>query len=356
MLVVLPTWVGDCVMATPALRELRRRFSRTRITFLLEPNLVDLVRDGNWMDDYAVWPPKSQRGPLHRPYRRLVRDLRRRRPEWALMLPNSFRAALLGWLSGARRRIGYDRDGRGWLLTDRLPVRNRVNRLYVPMPMVEYYADLAEAVGCDRPGDELELFTTTEAESAVQKRLAGEALAEGPLVVICPGARYGMAKCWLPERFAAVADRLIEAEGAQVVVTCGPGEEPLAQAIRAAMRRGGRVWDDPRPTLGELKALVKRADLLLGNDTGPRHFARAFSTPAVTVFGPTDPEWTRTGYAQERIVRVDVDCGPCQQRTCPLGHLRCMYEVTVDMVFDAAIELLRLRTRQKETSTVGPFK
>jgi len=93
-------------------------------------------------------------------------------------------------------------------------------------------------------------------------------------------------------------------------------------------------------TLGELKSLIKRSDLLIGNDAGPRHLAKAFNVPEVTVFGPTHPEWTATDYPKERIVRIDVDCGPCQQRICPLGHLQCMTGVTVDAVFQAATELL----------------
>ncbi len=213
------------------------------------------------------------------------------------------------------------------------------------MPLVEYYADLAEAIGCDRPGDRLELFTTPNCDDAVRDRLTSLGVADRhPLVVISPGARYGAAKCWSPERFAGVADRLIESENAAVLVTCGPGEEPIARHIASAVRSGRRgrmfVLDSPRLTLGELKSLIRRCDLLLGNDAGPRHLAKAFDVPVVTVFGPTHPVWTATGYGQERIVRIDVDCSPCQQRTCPLGHVRCMTGVTVAAVVEAATELL----------------
>ncbi|MFQ5591791.1 MAG: glycosyltransferase family 9 protein, partial [Phycisphaerae bacterium] len=140
--------------------------------------------------------------------------------------------------------------------------------------------------------------------------------------------------------FAAVADMLVEQRDAAVVVTCGPGEEPIARAIGAAMRRNGLVLTDPALTLGELKSLIKRCDLLICNDAGPRHFAKAFGVPVVTVFGPTHPRWTATDYPAERIVRVDVECGPCQKRVCPLGHLKCMTLVSAEMVFEAADELL----------------
>ncbi len=383
VLVVLPTWVGDFVMATPILRAIRRRFDGARITFLIEPNLRDLVRGGDWMDDCVEWPTKprrraaprcsvtpcgwrtTRRGAAHkgrrysgggRGYWKLVRLLRRRRFDWAIVLPNSFRSALIARLSGARRRIGYDRDGRGWLLTDRVAVKNR-RRLRIadcglrtadgarfsPVPLVDYYADLAEAIGCQRPGDRLELFTTPDCDAAVQGRLDSVGVADQhPLVVMSPGAKYGAAKCWIPERFAAVGDRLIRERGAAVIVTCGPGEEQIARKIGAAMGEDGLVFGEPLLSLGELKSLIKRSDLLLCNDAGPRHFAKAFYVAVVTVFGPTHPEWTRTGYEAERIVRIDVDCGPCQQRICPLGHLECMTGVTVEAVFDACAGLLDL--------------
>jgi heptosyltransferase-2 len=211
---------------------------------------------------------------------------------------------------------------------------------FEPTPLVAYYADLAEALGCDRPGDRLELFETPAADQAVQERLSGWGIADQrPLVVLSPGAKYGAAKCWLPERFAEVADRLVERDDAAVVVTCGPGEEAIARQIGSLMRRGGYVMDRPRAGLGEMKSLVRRSDLMISNDAGPRHLAKAFGVPVVTVFGPTHPHWTDTGYQAERIVRIDLDCGPCQQRTCPLGHLNCMTGVSVDMVYQAAMSL-----------------
>ncbi len=344
ILVVLPTWVGDFVMATPMLRTIRSRFAGTHITFLMEPNLRELVSGGDWMNECVQWPARDRRSPLRKEYRDLAWDLRRRRFDWAVLLPNSFRSALIARLAGVKRRIGYDRDGRGLLLTDRLPVKNRRDDRFVPIPLVEYYADLAETIGCDRPGDRLELFTTPDCDDSVQQRLASLGVADRrPLVVVSPGAKYGAAKCWPPERFAAAADRLIKTEDATVIVTCGPSEEPIARRIGSAMQRSGFVFDTPLLTLGELKSLIHRSDLLICNDAGPRHLAKAFNVPVVTIFGPTHPEWTATSYEAERIVRVDVDCGPCQQRVCQPGHLDCMRGVTVDMVFEAAAELLQIR-------------
>ncbi|MCH8150448.1 MAG: glycosyltransferase family 9 protein, partial [Planctomycetes bacterium] len=146
ILIVLPTWVGDFVMATPALRAIRNRFPEARITFLAEPNLRDLIEGGDWMDEVVEWPPKDRRKPWQREYRAFTRLLRARRIDWAVLLPNSARSAMLAFLARAKRRIGYNRDGRGMLLTERLPVKNKVDGKFVPLPIVEYYADLAEAI------------------------------------------------------------------------------------------------------------------------------------------------------------------------------------------------------------------
>lgn len=369
LLVVLPNWVGDCVMATPVYRALRQHFASTRIVFLHQPYLRELLRGGPWADASIAWPPKKRSRPWHREYRELVRQLKGERFDAAILLPNAFRAALIAWQAGARRRIGYDRDGRGWLLTDRMPVTNRVGRAvdagygasaadgahgtpydpvahrsagkFVPVPLVDYLADLVEAIGCPRPDDRLELFTTPDCDAVVEERLAACGLSDRhPLVLLCPGAKFGMSKVWMPERFAAVADRLVDSHGAAVVISPGPGEEPLARAIREAMRRPAVNLENPVLNLGELKSLMKRCDLLVGNDTGPRHLARAFNVPMVTVFGPTFAEWTRTSYAAERILQIPVDCGPCHQKTCPHGHLKCMTGVSVEMVETACRELL----------------
>lgn len=345
LLIVMPTWVGDVVMATPALRALRRRFRDAHITLLVRPGTREVVHGGPWMNEVLEWQP-VRRGlrRLFDPFR-LAAVLRRRRFDCAVLLSNAFRVAMVTRLAGIPRRVGYDRDGRGLLLTDRLiPQRNTdpgVDSRYALISAVTYYNKLAEALGCGPPGDGLELFTTAEEEAAVQDRLAAWGVADHhPLVVLNPGASFGISKLWLPQRYAAVADLLVKERGACVLVTCGPGEEELAWSIHDAMRHQPFVVDRPRGTLAQLKALIRRCDLLLNNDTGPRHFAKAFQRPVVTVFGSTHPEWTHTDYAGERIVRIDVDCGPCQQKVCPLEHHKCMTGVTVEMVYDAACALL----------------
>jgi len=342
ILIVLPNWVGDLVLATPALRALRGHYADQHITFLLKSHLAPVLSGGDWMNQMMFWPGRD----LSRPQRRrsflgLAAELREQQYDMAILLANSFRSALLARLAGIKRRVGYDRDGRGLLLTDKL-LPEKADGEFLPVPMIRYYNATARYLGCRECPELPELFTTAEEESAVDRTLASAGIDPGrPIVVINPGASFGPAKCWLPERFAAVADRLAEQRRAAVMISCGPKEIEVAQAVKSHMRQPATVLDNPVMPLGPSKALIRRAALLVTNDTGPRHFANAFGTPVVTVFGPTDPQWTATPAAMERTLMVPVDCGPCMKRKCPLDH-RCMTRISAEMVLAQTEDVFRI--------------
>lgn len=353
ILVVLPNWVGDLVLATPALRALRRQYADQHITFLVKSHLAPVLSGGDWMDELRFWP---SRGPS-RPKRRksflgFAAELRENRYDIAILFANSFRSGLLSRLAGIKRRVGYDREGRGLLLTDKL-LPEKANGKFVPVPMIRYYNAIARYLGCRECPELPELFTTVEDESVVDQVMASAGVKSGqPIVVVNPGASFGPAKCWIPERFAEVGDRLAERRGAAVFISCGPSEIEVARAVAGRMRRPCVVLDRPVMPLGPSKALIRRASLLVTNDTGPRHFANAFGTPVVTVFGPTDPQWTVTAAEKERSLMVPVDCGPCMKRRCPLDH-RCMTRITSDMVLNRAEELLDLASTPACRESVG---
>jgi heptosyltransferase-2 len=292
------------------------------------------------MDELRFWPTRGPSRPKRRKsFLGFAAELRENRYHIAILFANSFRSALLARLAGIKRRVGYDRDGRGLLLTDKL-LPEKANGKFVPVPMIRYYNAIARYLGSRECPELPELFTTPEDESAAEQVIAGAGFKPGqPIVVINPGASFGPAKCWMPERFAEVADRLAERRGAAVFISCGPRETEVARAVAGRMRQRAIVLDRPVMPLGPSKALIRRANLLVTNDTGPRHFANAFGTPVVTIFGPTDPQWTATGAARERSIMVPVDCGPCMKRRCPLDH-RCMTQISSDMAVSQAEELL----------------
>jgi len=159
--------------------------------------------------------------------------------------------------------------------------------------------------------------------------------------VLNPGANYGPAKCWPAEYFAKLADHLTEQYGARVVASLSPKEREIAEVLRVSVRHPLEIFVDPPLGLGPLKALIRRCQLLITNDTGPRHFAAAFDVPVVTVFGSSDPAWTETRFARERSVKLNLECQPCMERVCPLGHHHCMRQLPPAMVAEKVTELLR---------------
>jgi heptosyltransferase II len=341
ILVVQPSWVGDAVMATPALRALRERFPSARISYLLRRYVKPIYEGMPWADRLLTYQPKGDKrsGTF-----RLGARLRTGKFDLAVLLTNSFKTALLCKLAKIPRVVGYEREGRGILLTDRL-VPLRENGRYVPSPIVHYYMGLPRYLGARSDSLKLELFVTpaerVEAEDVMRR--AGLVGASKPIVMLNPGAQYGAAKCWLPENFAAVGDQCARDLGATVVISSAPRERKIVDEILSRAQTPMIDLAKFTPSLGALKHLVASCDLMITNDTGPRHIAAAMDVPVVTIFGPTHPQWTEIYFAKERQVSVPVFCGPCQKKTCPLDH-RCMTRVTPAMVFDAVLELLGKRT------------
>lgn len=332
ILVVIPNWVGDVVMASPVLAALRRHFRAAHITFLMRSYVREITSGGTWADAELAWP--AGRG-LAREINlvRLAGDLRRERFDLALLLTNSFRSGLVTWLARIPHRVGFARDGRTLLLSDRLRPLRQAGR-FVPAPVLSAYVQLAEHVGCRVEDRRLRLGVTPEQEAAGATLKQAYGLIGRRYAVINPGAAFGAAKCWLPERFAELCDRLTTQLNLTCVIVGAAGESELMRRIAAGARTSPVCCDRPGTTLGSLKPLIRDSALLVCNDTGPRHYGNAFGVPTVTIFGPTHQAWTDTDYNGETRLQVAVECGPCQLRTCPLDH-RCMVEMTVEMVLDA---------------------
>jgi heptosyltransferase II len=337
--VFVPNWVGDAVMTTPALRALRKHFATDRLVGVARPYVAGVLEGADWFDEVVVAPP-DWRGAIA-----TARRLRQLRAHTAVLFPNSVRSALIAWLGGCRRRIGIARDRvRRLLLTDVLePVRDATGRV-TPSPVIDDYNRVAEAAGCAAPGHRMELFTTADDERAADTVWCRAGFGPGREVVcLNPGAAFGSAKFWPAEYFVELARSLVGSRGCGVLVICGPAERQLAREIAAAARHRSVValsaHGMPAPALGLTKAIVRRCDLLVTTDSGPRHFAAAFGRPVVTLFGPTHIAWTETYYAAAIHLQKQVDCGPCQRRVCPLDH-RCMTRLLPSEVARAAKELL----------------
>jgi heptosyltransferase-2 len=343
--VFLPNWVGDAVMATPALRALRRHFPDAHLIGVLRPYVAGVLEGSPWIDSQLLL---ARSGPWAQRWPAAALALRRQRPDLAVLFPNSFRSALVARLGGCRRRVGYARGGRGWLLTDRLPPRRGPDGKFLPSPVIDAYNLLVEHLGCPTPGHRMELFATPADERAADAVWERGRLDRYPEVIaLNPGAAFGSAKYWPVESFARLAQQLTDQRGSAVLVLCGPSERDLARHISTlAGRPAVCTLADNTLSLGLTKACVRRADLLVTTDSGPRHFAAAFERPVVTLFGPTHIAWTETYHPAAVHLQKQVACGPCQLRVCPLDH-RCMTQLTPEEVFAAAADLLTCYPRGK---------
>jgi len=342
--ILLPNWVGDVVMATPALGALRSHYSGSRITHVGRGTAIELLDGADLCDetlvDISLSPPRVVN------FLRQTRRIAKRNFGLAVLFPNSFRAGFLCWAGGVKRIAGYDRDGRGWMLTDRLPPPRNDDGSFTPIPTIDYYNALASMLGAQEIGREMRLAATQDGSARADGLLqAAEVDPSRPVVMLNPGASYGPSKLWAAERYAAVADALIERRSAQVIINAAPSERSIAARVAAAMNREPKLnLAENENSLSLLKGLMRTTSLLITNDTGARHVAAAMGAGVVTIFGSTDPAWARIDYPRERIVRADVPCAPCQKKRCPNppGETfgQCMTAVSVDMVLEAADELL----------------
>lgn len=329
ILVRVPNWVGDAVLSLPALAALRMRFPRAELVVLARPWVAELYRDVPGLDRLLVFDHRGLRGLA-----RLAAELRRERFDLAVLFPNAFEAALLAARGGIPRRLGYRRDARGPLLTHPVAVPRPGE---IPSHESYYYLELLRRAGLLAALPQVEqirLVPEPGLVAAMETRWQQLGVDTARLrVVIVPGAAYGSAKCWLAERYAALADRLVESCGAAVVLCGTAGEAELAERIAQAMRSPA-VSLVGQTSLREFLALLGVSHLFIGNDSGAMHLAAAVGLPQVIVFGPTDESRTGPANPRARIVKHPVACSPCFLRRCPVDH-RCMTRITVDAVWQA---------------------
>jgi len=329
ILALVPNWIGDVAMCTPALRALHRRYPDAALIVAGRASACALVNGLPWI---AGTVQLGGRDGLHGLLRAGF-GLRKRKPYIAVAFPHSFRSAALAWLSGARQRIGYARGGRSAFLTERVPPHQE-NGQPTPVYMATEYLDLVLPLGCEDDGAGLELAADPAVVAAYREGFDGE----GPLVGFAPGAAFGPSKLWPAERYAAVADALHERCGARCVLLTGPGEEKTRDAVLAKAKHPLLRPPEP-PTIEGLKAAISLLDLLVCNDSGSRHVAVAFKVPAVCIMGPTAPVYSEGPYERGEVIRVDVDCGPCQKPICTTDH-RCMTRIDSERVTVAALAWL----------------
>jgi heptosyltransferase-2 len=337
ILVRAPNWVGDAVMAIPALAVIRRTRPGDEICMLARPAVADLFSGQPLADRILRYDFRgSHRGWLGR--EKLISELRREKFDIAVLLQNAFEAAWLAWRAGIHERIGYARDTRGPLLTKAIRVPREGE---IPKHESHYYLELLHRAGWIQASpaiSSIRLSVSVAARTGAESALRAAGARENAWrCAIAPGASYGAAKCWPPERFSLLADRLISECGADVIFFGTPNEKEIAARIRSTMKARA-ISLVGETSMRDLAALFASCSVFIGNDSGAMHVAAAAGLPVIGIFGSTDPDGTAPVTEQFTLIREAVSCSPCFLRRCPVDH-RCMTRITVDSVFAAAMQL-----------------
>ncbi|GAB4535405.1 MAG: lipopolysaccharide heptosyltransferase II [Thermodesulfovibrionia bacterium] len=338
-------WIGDSVLTLPAIRAIRKGFPDAHISILVKPWVSDIFKGNPHIDEIILYNISKLK---------LIKGLRRRQFDMAILLQNAFDAGLIAWLSGIPERIGYRTDLRGPLLTKAIPVDSSILKRH----QVYYYLNLINSIGIETD-DHQPYIHLMDDEREWARRLLNNSfniedgfplLLTPPLIGLNPGATYGSSKRWLTERFAELIRRIVDELNGRVIIFGSPSEVRLVDEIIRELDT-----DNPLPithytsrilnmagrtTLRELIALISECDVFITNDSGPMHIASALSVPTVAIFGSTNPSTTSPFGEGNRVVYKGLPCSPCLKRECPEGHLRCMKDITVHDVFSALKEVI----------------
>jgi heptosyltransferase-2 len=339
ILIRATNWVGDAIMAIPALRAVRARFPEARIAIAARPHVAEIYRGQKVCDDLISYDPKGVHAGLGG-RERLARELRAQKFDVALLLQNAFDAAWLAWRAGIPERIGYTRDGRSLLLTKRIRVPKRGE---IPPHEQFYYLELLRRAGWieSLPSESfVRLDIAEDQRQRAERTLSGAGARRNvPRIAIGAGASYGSAKCWPTERFADFVNRFRLHTDADMILFGTASEQTVSEAIAAGIR-GPSISLVGKTSIADLPALLSQCRLFVGNDSGAMHVAAAVGLPVVAIFGPTDPQGTAPLTSRCTVVQEKPYCSPCFLRRCPIDH-RCMTSITPQAVEAAARSWLR---------------
>jgi len=318
----LPNWVGDVIMATPALRALRAAFPAAEMTLVGPGSARGLLSGASWCQRYET--SVASAGSV----------------DAAVLLPHSFTTAWEAWRAGIPARAGFRGELRGGLLTHGVTAI-RGNRRTEPYSKITYLRRLLEGLGIPLDDLRLELPLDADAERRVDDVLREvEIDPSRPFVVLNPGGAWGPTKLWPEEHFARAGDLASERLGAQVLLISGPGEEDAARRIASSTRVRASVLGPAAGTFPVVKSVVRRALAMISNDSGPRHIAACFDVPCVVLVGPFHPVISDNAHLRTAMLWEGVECSPCHLKTCPIDH-RCMTRLTPENVVAVAERLIR---------------
>lgn len=333
IIVRMPNWLGDLVMATPILTDLRHHFPSAKITAMCLSSMTSLLAEDPHVDELFAIERRS--GWMHRShYKDVIRPLRHGQYDLGILLTNSFSSAWLFWRGAVQNRIGFQGNLRNCFLDQKIPYPSNLESQH----QVITYKALLEPLGITISNTAPNLYVTDDELDEARQVLTDLGINPGePILGINPGAAYGSAKCWLPERFAELSQRLLKDPRLHLVFFGDSSSSPLIQKICADLPE--RVYNFAGKTnLRQLMTYILCCDALLTNDTGPMHIASALNVPLVALFGSTSDIRTPP-YKDGIVIHKHAPCSPCYQRVCPIDF-RCMKAITVDEVEEKVRSIL----------------
>lgn len=335
ILLKMPNWLGDLVMATPTIADLRNRFPEAKITAMCQSNVAPLLINDPSLNEIESY--KRPSGWIHRiePFD-MIQEIRRNEYDLGILFTHSFSSAWWFWRGHIKNRVGFACNLRSWMLTKAVPFPpNKATQ-----HLVLTYKELLKPLGIPISNTPPRLYISTEERKTAKELLKLSGVPETAFILgINPGAAYGSAKCWLPERFIEVSKKMLKRENLFILYFGDAAGAPLVESICEKLPSERVINFAGRTSLREFMALINCCNLLLTNDSGPMHIAAALNVPLVALFGSTDD--TRTGpYGSGTVIHKHVECSPCYKRVCPIDF-RCMTRISVDEVYDELVKLVQ---------------
>jgi len=334
IIIRMPNWLGDATMATPVITDVRHRWPKANLTAMCQGGgICALLRGNPYLDEIFVFSRPN--GFLRREqHRNLITRLRQGKYDLGILLPNSLSSAWWFWRGHVKTRIGFATDFRKFLLNEPVPLTKELGKEH----LVTTYKRLLQPLGIPLSTTAPTLYVTEEERQAAKQLLAEQKIPEGASIVgINPGAAYGSAKCWLPERFRAVIEKLAKRPNTYILCFADHVGAPLVNGICEGMPPSV-INLAGATSLRELIALIERCTVFLTNDSGPMHIASALNVPLVALFGSTN-EIATGPYEHGDIIHKHVECSPCLKRVCPIDF-RCMKRIEVEEVYEALVKYL----------------
>ncbi|WP_068471441.1 lipopolysaccharide heptosyltransferase II [Candidatus Protochlamydia phocaeensis] len=333
IIVRMPNWLGDLVMATPVLADLRRHWPETKITAMCQGALGSVLQEDPHLDEILNF--KRPSGWLHRQeHGDILTPLQQGHYDLGILLTNSLSSAWWFWRGHVQNRIGYATHWRSWLLDYPIPLPPELDRQH----LVLTYKKLLEPLGIPLSSTSPKLYITKQEQLSIQEWLAKYNVQKDDILIgINPGAAYGSAKCWLPDRFKSLSQKLLENPHIKILFFGDKAGAPLVNDIcldlpERAINLAGKT------TLRELMAFIQACHIFLTNDSGPMHIASALGVPLLALFGSTSDVATGP-YQGGKVLHKRVPCSPCYRRECPIDF-RCMTRIEVQEVYEELQQLI----------------